>query len=484
DMAGLSQRMTDFVMIVRQDTNEIYVRLDDAQDDRLLMSGQLNMLCRDRCAHARTARFMKSKAKLSLEAWVQSIDASDTARDETQMAALQRQQGPARVPSHPEKNAPKRTTRSTPATTITTTTTHVTNAQLKALIDQGIDDASTPATTTTTTTTSVTDAQLKVLIDQGVANALAARDADRSQNGEDNHDSGMGVRRQAHLAREYTYQDFMKCKPLYFKGIEGALTWWNSHVMTVGYDVAYAMTWTNLRKKMTDKYFPRGEIKKLEGELWNLRVKSNDMAKNKRKFDDTSKNNQNQQQQQNKRQNIGRAYTAGSGDKKPYGGSKPLCSKCNYHHDGQYAPKCHKYNRVGHLARDCRSAASTNTANNQRGTWTVQKPTCFECRAQGHFKRECLKLKNNNNRDPAKVYPRGTWTFQKPTCFECRAQGHFKRECLKLKNNNNRDPAKVYAVGHTGTNPDSNIVMGTFLLNNRYASILFDTGPDRSFVST
>ncbi|GJU99577.1 putative reverse transcriptase domain-containing protein [Tanacetum coccineum] len=45
------------------------------------------------------------------------------------------------------------------------------------------------------------------------------------------------------------------------------------------------------------------------------------------------------------------------------------------------------------------------------------------------------------------------------------------------------DP-KVYAIGHPGTNPDSNVVMGTFLLNNRYASILFDTGADRSFVST
>nr|GEY97916.1 reverse transcriptase domain-containing protein [Tanacetum cinerariifolium] len=60
-----------------------------------------------------------------------------------------------------------------------------------------------------------------------------------------------------------------------------------------------------------------------------------------------------------------------------------------------------------------------------------------------------------------------------------------------LKNNNNqgnqggRDnaPAKVYAVGRVGTDPDSNVVKGTFLLNNRYASVLFDTGADKRFVS-
>nr|GEZ52027.1 putative reverse transcriptase domain-containing protein [Tanacetum cinerariifolium] len=136
-------------------------------------------------------------------------------------------------------------------------------------------------------------------------------------------------------------------------------------------------------------------------------------AENKQKFDDTSKNNQNQQQQ-NKRHNTSRAYTAGYGDKKSYEGSKPLCPKCNYHHDGQRAPKFHKCNR-------------------------------------GHFKRECLKLKNNNRVNQV---------------------------------GNVNSPAKVYAVGHARTNPDSKVVTGTFLLNNRYASILFDIGADRSFVST
>ncbi|GJS23883.1 putative reverse transcriptase domain-containing protein [Tanacetum coccineum] len=69
--------------------------------------------------------------------------------------------------------------------------------------------------------------------------------------------------------------------------------------------------------------------------------------------------------------------------------------------------------------------------------------------------------------------------------------GHFKRECPKVKNNNHGNqggngnvPAKVYVVGNARTNPDSNVIMGMFLLNNRYAYVLFDISADRSFVST
>nr|GFD48275.1 putative reverse transcriptase domain-containing protein [Tanacetum cinerariifolium] len=77
-------------------------------------------------------------------------------------------------------------------------------------------------------------------------------------------------------------------------------------------------------------------------------------------------------------------------------------------------------------------------------------------------------------------------------CFECGASGHFKRDCPKLKNKNGGNKNAqgwVYAVGNAEknenapVNPDSNVVTGTFLLNNRYASILFDTGTDRSFIS-
>nr|GEV61780.1 retrotransposon protein, putative, Ty3-gypsy subclass [Tanacetum cinerariifolium] len=325
-----------------------------------------------------------------------------------------------------------------------------------------------PATVTTTTTTSVTDAQLEALIEQGVAKALAVRDADRNTNRDDSHVLGTGARRTERVTRECNYLDFMKCKPLNFKATKGvveltqwfekmetvfrisncsvenqikfstctllgsALMWWNSHVMTVGLDAAYAMTWADKIEKYVgglpgvihgSVVASRPKTMQEEIEMGNeLMDKRNNtwaerQAENKRKVDDTSRSNQSQQQQQNKKQNSNKDYTVGSGEKKPYGGG----------------------------------TTNVNTANNQRGNGRGQKPTCYESGSQGHFKKDCLKFKNNN---------RGT------------------------HGGNTTAPAKVYAVGCAGTNPDSNVVTGTFLLNNRYASILFDTGADRSYMST
>ncbi|GKD77065.1 putative reverse transcriptase domain-containing protein [Tanacetum coccineum] len=333
-----------------------------------------------------------------------------------------------------------------------------------------------------------------------------------STNGDGSHSSHGDNRRNVQTARPCFYADFMKCQPLNFKGNEGivgltqwiekiesifnisgcaienqvkfatytllgaALTWWNGQIRTLGPD-AYLMTWEVLKKKMTAKYCSQGEIKKLEIELWNLKFVANETEKvdkyisklpdniygnvkssrpkmldetielandlmdqklrtyaerqtdNKRKADDSSRNNHGHQQQPFKRQNVAKVYNMGLGEKNPYGGSLHKCTKCYFHHNGPCTQKCHKSNKVGHFARDCRSSSNANVANAQR----------------------------DNN-----AVPKGNG------CFECGASGHFKRDFGNAEKNGNA----------------SNVVTGTFLLNNCYASILFDTGADRSFIST
>ncbi|GKA92966.1 hypothetical protein Tco_0814952 [Tanacetum coccineum] len=117
---------------------------------------------------------------------------------------------------------------------------------------------------------------VQAMIDEGVTATLAARDVTR--NGDDSHTSGTGARRPVEVARECTYSNFLKCQPLNFKGIEGVvgLTQWFekiesvhsiSNCTTTTPEAAHAMPWRTLKKTMTNKYCPRGEIKKLEFEM-------------------------------------------------------------------------------------------------------------------------------------------------------------------------------------------------------------------------
>ncbi|GJS62117.1 hypothetical protein Tco_0656901 [Tanacetum coccineum] len=78
----LGRHMTAFETRVRQDTNEIYTRLDDEQSQRQLLAGRLNILFRDRRAHAYTRHMMETEARLSREACKRSMDASDLAHGE------------------------------------------------------------------------------------------------------------------------------------------------------------------------------------------------------------------------------------------------------------------------------------------------------------------------------------------------------------------------------------------------------------------
>ncbi|GJR27561.1 putative reverse transcriptase domain-containing protein [Tanacetum coccineum] len=93
-------------------------------------------------------------------------------------------------------------------------------------------------------------------------------------------------------------------------------------------------------------------------------------------------------------QNVARAYTAGPGEKKVYTRDLPLCTKCNYHHTGQCAPKCGKCKRYGHATTDCRANTNNNNNNNNKNQ---KVGGCYECGNTGHMRRDFPKLKNHRN---------------------------------------------------------------------------------------
>ncbi|GKE41317.1 reverse transcriptase domain-containing protein [Tanacetum coccineum] len=136
---------------------------------------------------------------------------------------------------------------------------------------------------------------------------------------------------------------------------------------------------------MTDKYCPMNEMKKLEAELWNLKVKGTDVIGDNQRFQELALL-------------CVRMFPEESDKIERYVASKPKTMQEAVEMATELMDK--KVNTIAERQAENKrkSAGSANNANNQRGTRSGQKPTCFECGVQGHFRRECPKLKNNKNR--------------------------------------------------------------------------------------
>nr|GEY01670.1 hypothetical protein [Tanacetum cinerariifolium] len=270
------------------------------------------------------------------------------------------------------------------------------------------------------------------------------------------------------------------------------LTWWNSHVMTVGSDAAYAMTWVDMKKKMTDKYCQRGEMKKLESELWNLRVKSNDVVHYSQRFQELALLCARMFPEEVDK--IER-YVGGFSDviHRSVVASRPktmqeaveMANELMHKRNNTWAERqAENIRKVNDTFRSNQSQQQQN--KRQIPARLTLKDLVKRNRTKG------LNLCALSETITTMVHvPRDAISATKLATLLVIVGVHQMKDCLKFKNNNRGAQggnatalAKVYAVDRAGTNPYSNVVMGTFLLNNWYASILFDTGADRSFVST
>nr|GFA81925.1 reverse transcriptase domain-containing protein [Tanacetum cinerariifolium] len=174
-----------------------------------------------------------------------------------------------------------------------------------------------PKRTSTSTTPAMTEATIRQLITEGVAAVLEAQAVAMANADIPNRNPGP---RETPIEKRGNYKEFISYQPFYFNGTEGAvdlirwfeqtksvfsrsncveenrvtfatgtltddaLSWWNAYAQPIGIEQANKITWTELKRLLTNKYCPRTKIKKMEEEFYNLIVKGNDLKTYTRRF--------------------------------------------------------------------------------------------------------------------------------------------------------------------------------------------------------
>nr|GEX91103.1 putative reverse transcriptase domain-containing protein [Tanacetum cinerariifolium] len=271
-------------------------------------------------------------------------------------------------------------------------------------------------------------------------------------------------------------RDFMKCGPTQFHETEGAvglvrwfkkmentfeisecaearkvkfatatlhgraLTWWNSHVATLGREVANARSWAEVKQMMTDEFCPTEEVKRLEDELRHLKLRDMNIAAYTERFNELALLCPDAVPNEKKKVEL---YIKGLPEiiKGEITSSRPVTlneAVCMAHALTEQKIQS-KNERIaeGHKVKDCRGK------NVAPGAAVQPNIVCYSCGEGGHKSSEY----------PKKADQRG---------------GNVK--------------GQAYVIRDAEHNQGPNVVTGTFLLNNRYATVFFDSGADKSFV--
>ncbi|GKA55292.1 reverse transcriptase domain-containing protein [Tanacetum coccineum] len=263
--------------------------------------------------------------------------------------------------------------------------------------------------TSTSEAPAMNQAAIKKLVADSVTAALEAQDATMAGTSKPKRNTGpTGTL----VAKTGNYKEFISYQPFYFNGTEGA----------VGL----------IRWLLTNKYYPRTEVKKMEDELYNLTIKGNDLEPYVRRFQElavicpimvpnteklleafigglprsiegnvtTSKPQtleeainiaQRLMDQHNRRQVAVKAYPGTPAENNRYARNLPLCRKCDLHHTGPCTVKCNTCYKVGHLTKNCRNK-SPATGSNQLPVTVI----CHACGEKGHYTNQCRKTNINS----------------------------------------------------------------------------------------
>ncbi|GJR13675.1 putative reverse transcriptase domain-containing protein [Tanacetum coccineum] len=277
--------------------------------------------------------------------------------------------------------------------------------------------------------------------------------------------------------------------------LDGSLTWWNVYVRSVTLDTAHATPWRDFKAMFIRKYCPRNEIKQMENELWNLKVKGTNLTAYNQRFQElillfpkmvpnadwlleryieglplSIKGNVTSTKPVDLHEAIemaqGLMYQVvqelgeNSGDKRKWNGNHYTHNPNNTNNTSNLNPN------------KCLETARVFTAG--QGSYASKLPHCGKTLQEQVSEQWESRRWKTNSRQPAKSQNN-----------QRQNQGNPKgnNQASTSAQGGRRAPDRVYSLCAEAAVKDNNVVNGTFLINNVYASVLFDTYTDRSFMS-
>ncbi|GJR62214.1 reverse transcriptase domain-containing protein [Tanacetum coccineum] len=272
---------------------------------------------------------------------------------------------------------------------------------------------------------------------------------------------------------------------------DDALSWWNAYAQPMGIEQANQITWTELKRLLTNKYYPRTEIRKMEEELYNLIVKGNDLKPYVRRFQELTVLCPNMVPNNDK---LLEAFIRGlpRSIEGNFTASKPqtleeainiaqrLIDQVTKHAPMQVSSDNKR--KFDDRRTFNNSSCSNNNYHNTNNRYNNRQQQNQRQEAGRAYvvtpsKNSSYLSKNCRNKKPA------TGSNQLPVtvvCYTCGGKGHYTNQCRKTNIN---AQGRAYMLKDRNAQQDPNIVTGMFLLNQHLVKVLFDSGADRSFIS-
>ncbi|GJV87985.1 reverse transcriptase domain-containing protein [Tanacetum coccineum] len=411
-----------------------------------------------------------------------------------------------------------------------------------------------PKRASTTEAPAMTQDAIRKLVADSVTSALEAQAATMASASNPDRNTGPTG---TPAVKTGNYKEFISCQPFYFNGTEGAvglirwfertesvfsrsrcaeenkvtfatgtltddaLSWWNAYAQPMGIEQANQITWTELKRLLTNKYCPRTEIRKMEEELYNLIVKGNDLKPYVRRFQEltvlcpnmvpnndklleafieglprsiegnvTTSKPQTLEEAINIAQRLMDQETkhtpmqVSSDNKRKFDDRRTFNN--NSHGNNNYHNTNNRYNNRQQQNRRQEAGRAYVVTPSENGRYAEDLPLCKRynfhhtgpctgkcniCNKVGHLSKNCQNKRpsTGSNQLPVTV-----------VCHACGEKGHYTNQCRKTNIN---AQGRAYMLKDRNAQQDPNVVTGMFLLNQHLVKVLFDSGANRGFIS-